>query len=110
LTDADDPSGRPAVAPGASALAKYRAHMIAREEQFRRVEEERRAALLEAQARADHSLALFHAERDLRREAEANLAAIKASRSWRAANRLATLLKTPRAMARSLARLLRRSR
>ena len=81
--------------------------MIAREEQFRRVEEQRRAALFEAQARADHSLALLHAERDLRREAEASLAAIKASRSWRAANRLAALPRTPRAMARSLARLFR---
>jgi len=110
LADADDPPSEATVTPAARELAKYRAHMIAREEQFRRVEGERRAALLEAQARADHSLALFHAERNLRREAEATLAAIKASRSWRAANRLAALLKTPRAMTRSLGRLLRLAR
>lgn len=84
--------------------------MIAREEQFRRVEAEGRAALLEAQARADHTLALLHAERDLRLEAEATLAAFKASRSWRAASRVQRLLATPRAIARSLARLLRGGR
>jgi hypothetical protein len=105
LSDPADPSGRAAADPAARALAQYRSHMMAREEQFRRVEEERRAALLEAQARADHSLALLRAERDLRLEAEATLAAIKASRSWRAANRIQTLLTGPRAIVRALARL-----
>jgi uncharacterized protein YqfA (UPF0365 family) len=100
LADPDDPPSEAAVTPAAKTLAKYRAHMIAREEEFRQVEEERRAALVEAQARADHSLALLHAERDLRLEAEATLAAIKASRSWRAANRIRALLTGPRALAR----------
>lgn len=108
MADADAPHDR--LPPAEKALAKYHAHMIAREEQFRRVEQERRAGLLEAQARADHSLALLRAERDLRLDAEATLAAIKASRSWRAATRVRALLTVPRAMARSLARLFRRGR
>jgi hypothetical protein len=103
--------------PAGGTLAKYRAHMMAREEHFRRINEERRAALSEAQARADHTLALLRAERALRIDAEAALSAITTSTSWRATNHLRALLtkmprvkRTLRATTRALARLvLRRS-
>ncbi len=108
MAEVDAPENRAAAPAAARGLAKYRAHMIAREEQFRRIEQERRAVLLETQARADHSLALLRAERDLRLEAEATLAAIKANWSWRATSRVRALLTAPRAMAGMLSRLVRR--
>jgi hypothetical protein len=84
-------------APTAATLAKYRAHMIAREEQFRRINQERRTAILQAQAQAEHSLSLLRAERDLRIAAEEALAAVVTSTSWRATTRLRALVtKVPR--------------
>lgn len=93
-------------------LAKFRSHMIAREEQFRRVQHKHRNVQLQAQAVADHHLVLLRTERELRIEAEAALTAVLTSTTWRATNRLRTLLaNTPRlrqaarAMAHALARL-----